>query len=217
MRKQKIKIFLAIFCIIFIKSFGQQKISLPNKFQNMKIKAVNRTISLYEDNLEAVEMNAMSSDGLGILEDIEFDKGIIEVELLGENNPGKSFIGIAFNIQNDKTYESIYFRPFNFIAKERLRKKHMVQYIFHPEFTWKKLRDERTGEFEDEITNPPNPDEWFKIIINIDNEKVEVYVNEISEPVLNIVRLTSTKSKTIGIWTGYNSSGRFRNLVLRTE
>ena len=162
-------------------------------------------------------MHAKDGDGLGILEDIEFNKGIIEVELLGENNPGKSFIGIAFNIQNDKTYEVIYFRPFNFIAKEQKRKDHMVQYIFHPEFTWRKLRDERTGEVEDEIANPPDPDDWYKVIININEEKIEVYVNDISEPVLIVDRLTSTKSNKIGLWTGFGSSGRFRNLVLRPE
>ncbi|MBL4568851.1 MAG: hypothetical protein JKY69_04090 [Flavobacteriaceae bacterium] len=162
-------------------------------------------------------MNAKNSDGLGILEDIAFEKGIIEVELLGENNPGKSFIGIAFNIQNDKTYEVIYFRPFNFVAKEQIRKDHMVQYIFHPKFTWKKLRKERTEEFEDEIATPPDPDNWFKVIIDISNEQVKVYVNDLSEPVLIVERLTSIKSKKIGIWTGFGSSGRFRNLVLREK
>ena len=90
-------------------------------------------------------------------------------------------------------------------------------YIFHPEFTWRKLREERTGEFEDEITNPPNPDKWFRVRINIDDEKVEVYVNERTEAVLTINQLTSTKSKKIGLWTGYGSSGRYRNLVLSKE
>ena len=208
---------VAIFLLICINSFGQKQISLSDKFQNKKIRAVNREISLYGDQLDAVEMNAMNSDGIGILEDVEFDKGKIEVELLGENNPGKSFIGIAFNIQNDKTYEVIYFRPFNFIAEEQIRKDHMVQYIFHPEFTWRKLREERTGEFEDEIANPPNPDDWFKAIININEEKVEVYVNDMLEPVLVVDRLTATKSRKIGIWTGYGSSGRFRNLILTSE
>jgi hypothetical protein len=217
MRKSKIKALVTIFFLISISSFSQQKISLTDKFQNKKIKTVNRIISLYGDQLDAVEMNAENSDGIGILEDVEFDKGIFEVELLGENNPGKSFIGIAFNIQNDKTYEVIYFRPFNFVAKEQIRKDHMVQYIFHPEFTWKKLREERTGEFEGEIASPPNPDDWFKVIIYISEEQVKVYVNELSNPVLIVDRLTLTKSKKIGIWTGFGSSGRFRNLILKEE
>ena len=134
---------------------------------------------------------------------------------MGENNPGKSFIGIAFNIQDEKTYEVIYFRPFNFVASEQIRKEHMVQYIFHPEFTWRKLRSERTGEFENEIENPPNPDDWFKVRIEINDKKVIVFVNEIKLPVLVVERLTSSKSKKIGLWTGYGSSGRFRNLILR--
>ncbi len=217
MRNPQINVLITIFFLISISSFCQQQISLSDKFQNKKIKAVNRIISLYGDQLDAVEMNAENSDGIGIIEDVEFDKGIIEVILLGENNPGKSFIGIAFNIQNDTTYEVIYFRPFNFVAKEQIRKDHMVQYIFHPEFTWHKLREERTGEFEDEIATPPNPDDWFKVIIDINEEKVKVYVNELSEPVLIVDRLTSTKSEKIGIWTGYGSSGRFRNLILREE
>ena len=172
---------------------------------------------MYEGSTEAIEMNARESDGLGILEDIEFRKGIIEVELLGENNPGKSFIGIAFNIQNDSTFEAIYFRPFNFVAKEQIRKEHMVQYIFHPEFTWNKLRNDRAGEFENEISNPPNPDKWFKAIIKISDTKVEVYINKRAKPVLSVDRLTSTKSNQISIWTGFGSSGRFKNLVLRKE
>ena len=217
MRKSKINALITIFFLISINAFCQQQISLSDKLQNKKIKAVNRMITSYGDQQDAVEMNAMNSDSIGILEDVEFDKGSIEVELLGENNPGKSFIGIAFNIQNDKTYEAIYFRPFNFVAKEQIRKDHMVQYIFHPEFTWRKLREERTGEFEREITIPPNPDDWFKVRININEDKVEVYVNDLHEPVLSVDRLTTTKSKKIGIWTGFGSSGRFKNFILRAE
>ena len=160
-------------------------------------------------------MNAENSSGIGIIEGVAFETGLIEIELLGENNPGKSFIGIAFNIQNDETYEAIYFRPFNFVAEEQVRKEHMLQYIYHPEFTWRKLREERTGEFENEISTPPNPDTWFKASIRINSETIEVFVNEASEPDLTVKRLTQEKSKKIGVWTGYGSSGRFRNLVIR--
>ena len=159
MKTQRTKLLLIIICLMAIHSFGQEQINLWDKLQNKKIKAVNRTISIYGDQKVAVEMDAKDNDGLGILEGIEFDTGTIEIDLLGENNPGKSFIGIAFNIQNDDTFEAIYFRPFNFVAEEQIRKDHMVQYIFHPEFTWRKLRDERTGEFEDEISSPPDPDD----------------------------------------------------------
>jgi len=206
-----------LICLISIVSFGQQKVNLAAELQEKQIKAVNRTITLYEDHSEAVEMNAVEGDGLGILKEIEFEIGTIEVELLGENTPGRSFIGIAFNIQDAETFEAIYFRPFNFVAKEQIRKVHMVQYINHPEYTWRKLREERTGEFENELSAPPDPDDWFKAVIKITDKQVEVYVDGISDPVLKVDRLSETKSKRIGLWTGHNSSGRFRNLVLSTH
>ncbi|AXT59184.1 hypothetical protein D1816_02080 [Aquimarina sp. AD10] len=214
MEMQKISALVTII-MISINSFCQQGISLPSKLENNQIKAINRSISLFGDQQDAVEMNAKNGSGIGIIKDVEFEKGIIEIEFLGENNPGKSFIGIAFNIQDDKTYEAIYFRPFNFVAKEQIRKEHMVQYIYHPEFTWKKLRKEKTGEFENEIKMPPNPDDWFKAIIHIDEKKVKVFINDVPQPILIVDRLTSTISKKIGIWTGFGSSGRFRNLTLK--
>jgi hypothetical protein len=91
----------------------------------------------------------------------------------------------------------------------------MVQYIYHPEFTWRKLREERTGEYEKEIPVPPDPDDWFKAMIHIKENTVKVYVNDLPEPVLVVDRLTSSKSKKIGIWTGYGSSGRFRNMIIK--
>jgi len=200
-----------------LSSFGQQQINLSDKFNNQKIMAVNRTITIYGDQKDAIELNTENSSGIGIIEDLEFEKGIIEIELLGENNPGKSFIGVAFNIQDEETYEAVYFRPFNFVAEEQIRREHMVQYIFHPEFTWNKLRDERTGEFEKGILTPPNPDDWFKARIHVKENTVEVYVNDLKEPSLVVDRLSTSKSKKIGVWTGFGSSGRFKNLMVTNQ
>ena len=215
MKTTKTYLLVIAFGLFSIHLLGQDAINLSEKHKNNKIEALNRTITFYGDSNEAIEMNAENSSGIGIIEGVAFETGLIEIELLGENNPGKSFIGIAFNIQNDETYEAIYFRPFNFVAEEQVRKEHMLQYIYHPEFTWRKLREERTGEFENEISTPPNPDTWFKASIRINSETIEVFVNEASEPDLTVKRLTQEKSKKIGVWTGYGSSGRFRNLVIR--
>ncbi len=214
---KKEKILLAIMTLLAIGAYSQTELDLANSLKNGKITAVNRAVSPYGDIQHAVEMDARDGDGLAIFEDAEFSTGTIQVELLGENNPGKSFIGIAFNIENDSTYEAIYFRPFNFVAEEQIRKDHMVQYIFHPEFTWRKLRAQRTGEFESEITPAPKPDDWFKVNIKVADEKVTVYVKDIAEPVLTVHRLNATKSEKIGLWTGFGSSGRFRNLILKKE
>jgi len=212
MDKHKKGIIVLAIILFSMNLFSQQQINLSDKFNNQKIKAVNRTITIFGDQQDAIELNTENSSGIGIIEDLEFEKGIIEIDLLGENNPGKSFIGVAFNIQDEETYEAVYFRPFNFVAEEQIRRDHMVQYIFHPEFTWNKLREERTGEFEKGIITPPNPDDWFKARIHIKENVVEVYVNGLSEPSLIVNRLSLPKSKKIGVWTGFGSSGRFKNL-----
>lgn len=214
MKLQAIILVTGLICLTSMTSLGQQKINLIKEHEEDRIKMVNRTLSSFTKWADAVEMNAAEGDGLGILKEIEFETGTIEVELLGENNPGKSFIGIAFNIQDAETFEAIYFRPFNFVATEQARKVHMVQYIHHPDFTWYTLRETRTGEFENEISVPPDPDNWFKARIEISEKSVKVYVDEIPEPVLTVDRLTTTSSTKIGLWAGNGSSGRYRNLVL---
>jgi len=217
MKTQAILLATGLICLTSMVATAQQKIDLAEAQQKQQIKAVNRSLSSFTKWAGAVEMNAAEGDGLGILKELEFETGTIEVELLGENNPGKSFIGMAFNIQDSETFEAVYFRPFNFVASEQIRRDHMVQYIHHPEYTWYKLRENRTGEFEDEISSPPDPDDWFKARIEITETSVRVFVNEITEPVLTVERLTTAGSKKIGLWTGNGSSGRFRNLMVYAE
>ena len=184
----------------------------------IELSVVNRdAVAFPRDGKSAVEMDAKPGDGLAVFNSIEFDNGTIAVDLKGENNPGKSFIGIAFNIQNDSTYEAIYFRPFNFVAEEQIRKEHMVQYIFHPEFGWNRLRTDRTGEFEAQLPPPPNPDDWFRAFITVSPTSVQVRLSKKGSPVLDVPRLSEPTSSKIGYWVGHNSSGRFDNLKVETE
>ncbi len=209
----KILSLLFLFCTTTV--FAQDMaIDLSRKYNGNSIKAHNREIKLSEEGNGAVEMDARPGDGLGLIEGVIFTKGILEIEIKGENNPGRSFVGIAFNIQNDSTFEAVYFRPFNFVAEEQIRKDHMLQYIHHPEYTWKKLRESRTGEFENEIKTPPNPDDWFRVRLEIEDTRVRAYVNGSETASLEVERLTSHKSDQIGLWTGFNSAGKFRNLKI---
>lgn len=197
-----------------LSSYGQHRVNLADALLEKQIKAVNRELSVNQEYPKAVEMNAAEGDGLAVLKDIAFVNGTLEIELRGENNPGKSFIGIAFNIADEQSFEAVYFRPFNFVATEQIRKAHMVQYICHPEYTWYKLREERTGEFENEIPAPPNPDHWFRATIKVSEQAVEVFVDHQDEAVLKVDRLSAGTSDRIGLWVGNGSSGKFRNLQI---
>jgi hypothetical protein len=210
---------LSKICFFVILSFlffncSVTKVSLLEK----DLRIVKRDANLYlENGRNAIELDAKESDGLGIIQTESFKSGTIEIDIKGENNPGKSFVGFAFNIVDDETYEAVYFRPFNFVATEQIRKEHMVQYIYHPEYPWHKLRSERTGEFEAEISAPPDPDDWFTAIIKVTPDRVMAFLKDRSDPILNVPRLTATTSDKIGVWVGFGSSGRFDNLKVKQD
>ena len=178
----------------------------------------NRSINKYDDgSIAGVELNAAEGDGMAIFNMADFKYGTFEIDIKGENNPGRSFVGLAFNISDEDGYEVVYFRPFNFVAEEQIRRDHMVQYVFHPEYTWRKLRTEFPGEFEAEIIDPPDPDDWFTARIEVLPDQVLAYLKGEEEPVLKVRRLTSTRSGKIGLWVGFNSSGRFANVKIKEK
>jgi hypothetical protein len=186
-------------------------------FEKGKLDMINRDIVSIDDSKTSLVLNRKRGDGMAIINDFKFDKGIINLELKGENNPGKSFVGIAFNIQNDSTYEAVYFRPFNFQSDEKVRREHSVQYIYHPKYTWQFLRTNYEGQFESDYPRQPMPDEWFGVNVKIDDKKVYVYDQETSTELLAIDRLTKQVSNRIGLWTGFNSKGEFRNLKIKKD
>ena len=185
------------------------------RFKNENLDVINRGIVSINDTKSTLALDRKMGDGMAIIKDLEFDKGVIELELKGENKPGQSFIGIAFNIQNDTTYEAIYFRPFNFRSVEEMRRQHSVQYIHHPKYTWRFLRTNYEGQFESEYPRQPMPDEWFGVRVKVDDKEIHVYDQETNTELLSIERLTKQVSNTIGLWTGFNSKGEYRNLKIK--
>jgi hypothetical protein len=127
----------------------------------------------------------------------------------------KSFVGIAFHIQDENTFNAIYFRPFNFKKPERA--SHLVQYICHPEFTWQKLRNDFPQQFENYVTPIPNPDDFFHAIIVIKWPTVKVFVEDATLPSLEITMKSTFKKGKIGFWVGNGSDGTFKNLLVTPE
>ncbi len=192
------------------------------------ISCATDSISLAEENLEITRREVLSydkasntisfnndeSDGLAILKNVSFETGIIDLEIKGENVQGKSFVGIAFNVQNDSTYEAIYFRPFNFLAEEQIRREHSMQYLAHPKNTWFYLRENFEGQYEAEFPRQPNPDDWFKVQVKVDDSSVQVWDPESNTELLKVGRLDQSKSDKIALWMGFDSKGSFRNLKI---
>ena len=124
----------------------------------------------------------------------------------------RSFIGIAFHGLNDSTYDAVYCRPFNFYAKDSIRKIHAIQYVSHPNYTWKKLIEERNGQFKKEISNAPDPNSWFKMKIKVKDILVKAYINNAINPSLIVNKLNERKNGKTGIFVGDNSDGNFSSI-----
>jgi hypothetical protein len=151
--------------------------------------------------------------GLALVRGMLFATGTVEVDLKGKNVRQRSFLGIAFNVADQNTFEAVYFRPFNFRADGEFKGR-AVQYIAWPANTWEKLRKERPGTFESPISPVPDPDGWFHARIEVGAKQVRVYVNEASEPCLTVDRLSGVgKDPRLGLFVD-SADGEYANLKI---
>ncbi|HSD05763.1 hypothetical protein [Flavobacterium sp.] len=188
---------------------------LGKLFSQNKLIAVNREISASPDKIySAIKVHEKEGEGVVWLKDVKFSKGAIDIDLKGKDVLQKSFIGIAFHGADDKTYDAVYFRPFNFKTSDSVRHIHAVQYISHPDFPWKKLRDEKNGLYEKAVTPEPDPNNWFHARIEVGEKEVKVFVNNSAKPSLVVNKLNNRKIGAIGLWTGDGSGGEFANLSI---
>jgi hypothetical protein len=175
---------------------------------------VNREITKNPSD-GSVKLSAARGEGLAWLKGVEFSTGTMEIDIRGKDELQKSFVGIAFHGENDSTYEAIYFRPFNFHAKDPVRKIHAVQYIYHPKFPWYTLRETQNGIFEKAIINAPDPNGWFHARIVVTATEVLVYVDKATTPSLTVNRLGSANSGGVALWVGNGAGGEFANFSIR--
>jgi RNA polymerase sigma factor (sigma-70 family) len=149
------------------------------------------------------------------LDRIEFTNGVIEFDALGQSGPSQSnYFGFAFRVADEKTYDAVYFRPFNFRAEEAERKARAVQYGSHPKYDWEVLRKDKPGQYEKPIVPAPDGDAWFHVRIVVEKPKVRVYVNNGKEPCLVVDELSDRKGGGVGLWVGPGQGGYFANLKI---
>jgi hypothetical protein len=157
-----------------------------------------------------------SNNAFALLQGIAFEAGVSEVDLKGNAPPASSFLGIAFNVEDENHFEAVYFRPFNFTRDGAT--DHAVQYVAHPDHPWKELREHQPGIYEAKVDPVPDPTGWFHARIVITRDKVSitvsVSVNDHKSPCLVVDRLNAPKSATIGLFVD-SQRGAFRDLRIR--
>jgi len=177
---------------------------------------VNRALSTFKDGpRNGVRLDEGLGEGLVRFGGSEFGDGTIELDVRGKNVAQKSFLGVAFLGADDRTYDAIYFRPFNFKSNDPARRAHGVQYVSHPDYPWKRLRTEHPGPYENPVEPTPDPDAWFHVRVIVAGPKVSVFVNDAKQPNLAVQRLSTRKSGWVGFFVGDESGGDFANLRVR--
>lgn len=175
---------------------------------NTEVKSVGAITTLsYE-----MKRNLEEDRGLYIFEQFDIEEGVIEFEVKGSDDRGRSFLGLAFAIQDPFTYEVIYFRPFNFNTADK--KYNSIQYMSMPENSWSKLRATSPGIYEGAPNTSISANDWFSVKLVLKNDRASVFVEDQETASLTIKRLTNTTSGKIGFWTGGSSVAEFRNLTV---
>lgn len=214
--KKQIK-FIYTLTLLPLILFGQlrQDTDLVNLYRKGKLKSVNREIKVvWSDSGAYLKITENKKEGIVWIPGKDFKNGIIQIKMRGKDVFQRSFIGIAFHGADDTNYDAVYCRPFNFFAKDSVRRIHAVQYISHPDFTWEKLRKERNAVFEKEIINPPNPNDWFRMKLVIDSTTVKAYINDAEQPSLIVEKLNNRTSGKLGLFTADSSGGDFKNIQI---
>ncbi|MBB4128353.1 hypothetical protein GGR77_003680 [Xanthomonas translucens] len=169
-----------------------------------------------KDGSAAVRLSAKGDPPIGIVglalpRALTFSTGTIEVDLKGKNVKQRSFLGVAFNVIDERTFEAVYFRPFNFNAEEPISNR-SVQYIAWPDNTWERLRKDAPGQFEKAVNPAPDPDAWFHAKVEVTASQVRVFVNHAKEPSLVVARLSSGGiERPVGLFVD-SDDGQYANL-----
>jgi len=213
------KSFLIGIVVMFIStaSFAQQRMvsyNLPELLSSGKLSNTNREAKpLIANEKSGIKISANAGEGAVWLNGVKFANGVIELDVKGKNVEQQSFVGVAFHgLEDTKTFDVIYLRPFNFKAADSVKRSHSVQYASHPDNPWQVLREKFNGKYESAVTPIPDPDNWFHIRIEVSYPLVKTFINGSTTPSLIVTKLNERKSGILGLWVGNNSGGDFANL-----
>jgi hypothetical protein len=165
--------------------------------------------------------NAGNAESLAVVKGLSFRDGTIEVDLAGQPAAGaaegaRGFIGIAFRLQSDGSYEYIYLRPTNGRADDQVRRNHSTQYSSHPTFDFARSRQEAPEKYESYVDLEPGV--WTKYRIEIDGRRARLYVHGAEQPCLIVNDLKiEPREGGVALWVGPGTEGYFANLRITNK
>ena len=191
-----------------------QTIDLAERLAGGKLRVVNREATAIKDRPGAIHLTGSPGNGFAWIDGTDFGEGTIEVEIRGRDVMQQSFVGIAFHGKDDKTYEAVYLRPFNFRSPDPTRHQHAVQYISMPDYDWPRLRKEFPEEFENPVDPSLSPTDWVHVKVVVQGAKIQIHAGPVQTPTLEVRKLGQLDRGLVGVWVGNTSEGDFANVRL---
>jgi hypothetical protein len=164
---------------------------------------------------------AANATSYALIKDVSFRDGTIEVDLAGQpaaeaGAGARGFIGIAFRLQSDGSYEYIYLRPTNGRADDQVRRNHSTQYSSYPNFGFDRSRQEAPEKYESYVDLQPGV--WTKYRIEVAGPRARLYVNGAEQPclIVNDLKL-EPRDGGVALWVGPGTEGYFSNLKITAK
>ncbi|UCG53245.1 MAG: SMP-30/gluconolactonase/LRE family protein [Candidatus Latescibacterota bacterium] len=160
-------------------------------------------------NAQVVQhLDRTSLIGFAFLEGVEFENGVIEVDVAVDGR--RSYPGIVFRLQNEQNYERFYIRPHRAgLYPDALQYTPVINGIAG----WQLYNGSGCtagGEF------PEN--EWFHVKIEVHGKQARVYLEGASTPALEITDLKHGVSKgSIGVFGPRDGTAFFSNFEYRAD
>lgn len=161
---------------------------------------------------------AVNASSYAIIKGAAFRDGTIEVDLSGQPAAGASssargFIGIAFRLQDNGSFEYIYLRPTNGRADDQVRRNHSTQYASYPDFDFARSRQEAPEKYESYVDLEPGV--WTHYKIEVEGPKARLYVHGAEQPclIVNDLKL-EPREGGVGLWVGLGTEGYFSKLKI---
>jgi hypothetical protein len=165
--------------------------------------------------------NATNATSYAIVNGTMFRDGTIEVDLAGQPAAGageaaRGFIGIAFRLQDDGSYEYIYLRPTNGRADDQVRRNHSTQYSAFPVFDFATARQNSPEKYESYVDLEPGV--WTSFKIEVDGPKARLFVHRAAQPCLIVDDLKlPIRAGAVALWVGPGTDGYFSNLKISAK
>ena len=94
----------------------------PESPQGTPPKVHNREVTTGSEGArKLLRLDEREGDGVAWWPDLVMADGTVEVQIRGKDVMQRSFVGVAFHGVDEKTYDAVYFRPFNFRAPDPAR------------------------------------------------------------------------------------------------